>query len=61
MRVVVDIQKEAVPILQRMAKDAGLGLRDMVEIGAYNLVALWLREHDEAQPLDTPQHVDVAH
>ena len=55
MIVHVNIQREVVPILQQMAKEAGLGLHDLVEIGAYNLVALWLREHGDTQPLDTDQ------
>jgi len=59
MRVVIEIQKEAVPILQRMAKEAGIGLHDICEIGIYNLVALFLAENADPIPMDTPQPVDI--
>ena len=51
MIVHVNLQREAAIILQQMAKEAGVGLRDMVEIGAYNLVALWMRERGLDKPV----------
>ena len=52
MTVKVHLQREAVTILRKMADEAGVGLHDMVEIGAYNLVALWVHEHGDTVPLD---------
>ena len=54
MIVHVNLQREAAIILQQMAKEAGVGLRDMVEIGAYNLVALWMRERGLDGASDKP-------
>lgn len=58
MIVHVNIQREAVPILQQMAKEAGIGLRDIVEISAYNLIACYQKDRGIGQqPLDTDQPV----
>ena len=58
MTIRVELQKEAAKVLQHMAKEAGMGLRDMVEIGAYNLVAVWAKEHPEQLALLVPDDLD---
>ena len=61
MRVVIEIQKEAVPIFRQMAKEAGIGLHDLAEVACYNLIALYQKDRGISEvPMDTPQPVDVA-
>ncbi len=50
MAIKIELQREAKPIFLRMAKEAGLGVRDLAEIACYNLIALWLKEHGQENP-----------
>lgn len=43
----IHLQKEAIPILRRMADEAGVGMADMVEVAVYNLIGLWMQERGE--------------
>ena len=61
MRVVVEIQKEAVPIFRIMAKEAGVGVSDLAAIAIYNLIGCYQRDRGIGEvPLDTPQPMDIA-
>ena len=44
MKLHVRTQREADAILVQMAKEAGVGVSDMVEIAIYNLIAVWMKE-----------------
>lgn len=64
----IELQREARPIFTQMAKEAGLGVRDLAEIACYNLIALWLREHgqpdinfsDTQKPNSSSDHGDAS-
>jgi hypothetical protein len=45
LAIKIELQKEAKPIFQRMAKEAGMGTKDLAEIACYNLIAIYIKEH----------------
>lgn len=42
VRIQLDSQIE--PIVRQMAKEAGVGVKDMVDIAIYNLIGIWERD-----------------
>lgn len=58
MRVQVELPDEAYHHLLTMAHQAHLTVAEMVEIGAFNLVALWIRDKGSTVPLDTTDGLD---
>lgn len=58
MTLKVSIQDAARPILTQMAKEAGVGMRDMVEIAVYNLIGVY--QKDRGIDVVIPDGVDVS-
>ena len=53
MTIHIHVQKEAVPIFCHMAKEAGIKVSDLAEIGVYNLIALYQKDRGIGQqPVD---------
>jgi len=58
MLVRVELPDEAYHHLLTMASQARLTVAEMVQIGAFNLVALWIREKGTTVPLDATDGMD---
>ena len=52
MRVTIDLPDEAYRHLLTMARQAHITVAEMVAIGAFNLVALWMVEKNITIPMD---------
>lgn len=50
--VKIHLQREAVPLLREMAKEAGLSISDMAEIAVYNLIGVWQRDRGIGEVAD---------
>lgn len=48
----IRIQGEATRILRQMAHESGLTVKDLLEIAAYNIIALYIKDKDQA---DNPE------
>jgi hypothetical protein len=59
MKIEVDLPDKAYQYLLQMARAAHLTVAEMVEIGAFNLVALWMREKNNPVPMDADDGVDA--
>ena len=43
MVIRIQLDSKLEPIVRQMAKEAGVGVRDMVDIAIYNLIGVWER------------------
>ena len=63
----ITLQREAKSIFNTMAKEAGIGVRDLAEIACYNLIALYTKSKGieispdvlaaEPDPSSEPNHL----
>jgi len=50
----VRIQSEATGILRQMARESGLTVKDLLEIAAYNIIALYIKDKNQDNNPESP-------